>query len=170
MSLPTTSPSYTLNPLYHPRLPCHSNFSANNYQSKNTKASVCLFVQSAQNRIFRLPCLNLDLPCSYVFQDTSRCIARIWILTLVWPGRLAAVLRARQNIAAWHPIGMAGFKFGPNCPKSGRRWIFGGQNIPRWDSIGITHSLTRKQQIKRKHYLQGVGKGKKIFFFSEEIN
>ena len=47
MSLPTTSPSYTLNPLYHPRLPCHSNFSANNYQSKNTKASVCLFVQSA---------------------------------------------------------------------------------------------------------------------------
>ena len=154
--------------MYHPRLPFHSNFSANNYQSKNTKASVCLFVQSAQNRIFRLPCVNLDLPCSYVFQDTSRCIARIWILTLVWPRRLAAVLRARQNIAAWHPIGMAGFKFGPNCPKSGRRWIFGGQNIPRWDSIGITQFNPKAADQEETLFAGSWKRKKNILFFRRD--
>ena len=44
----------------------------------------------------------------------------------------------------------ASLKLGPDCPKSGRRCIFVGQNIPRWDSIGITQLPPKAADQERR--------------------
>ena len=44
----------------------------------------------------------------------------------------------------------ASLRLGPDCPKSGRRCIFVGQNIPRWDSIGITQLPPKAADQERR--------------------